>query len=84
MKILWISHDPIRDSIINEQSSSGFWKESLLKLLISDTDKDIKVASPGKNNLKTRSGNYIFRFPLKNVYTSLPKVTLHDLIWISY
>lgn len=82
MRILWISHDPIQDSGINRQSSSGFWKEALLELLVSDRQFVIKVAYPGKNNLKTQSGNYTFNCPVKKIYTSLPKDTLKDLKYI--
>jgi len=53
MKILWISHDPVREPKEFGQSSSGFWKEALLKLLIDNSGISIKVAFPGKKCSKT-------------------------------
>lgn len=78
-KILWISHDPIRESVTESKSSSGFWKEALLQLLITGTDYKIKVAYPKNKYEKTSSGNYTFRFPIKKRYRDLPKSTVEDL-----
>jgi glycosyltransferase involved in cell wall biosynthesis len=80
MKILWISHDPVRESITECDSTSGFWKEALLELLIKETNNEIKVAYPSKKPSKLLSGNYTFRFPKKKRYKNLPKVSKSDLL----
>jgi len=82
MKILWISHDPVREPNEFGQSSSGFWKEALLKLLIDNSGISIKVAFPGKKCSKTHSGNYTFRFTRKKIYNDLPLRTKNDLLYI--
>ncbi len=82
MKILWISHDPVRERNEFGKSNSGFWKESLLKLLINNPDISIKVAYPGRKCFKTASGNYTFRYPKKKIYKDLPLKTKKDLIYI--
>jgi glycosyltransferase involved in cell wall biosynthesis len=79
MKVLWITHDPIREKINEDLSVSGFWKESLLKLLNENDKICIKYAYPGKNFSKLKSGNFTFQFPNRKRYKTLPKITLLDL-----
>lgn len=80
MRVLWISHDPIRISGSDDKSYSGYWKESLLKLLSGKIN--IKVAYPGTVKSKEPNGNYTFRHPIHNTYASIPKSTIQDLKWI--
>lgn len=80
MKVLWISHDPVRLSIKTGLSASGFWKEALLNLLVNSSDITIRIASPGKGRRVFE--NYTFRFPKKKMYHTLPKNTVKDLFWI--
>jgi glycosyltransferase involved in cell wall biosynthesis len=80
IRILWVSHDPVRSSAEKVKSNSGFWKESLLYLLNSNPLLDIKVAFPGKQ--PTRE-SYTFRLPNKSVYVDLPSITCKDLQWIA-
>lgn len=79
MKVLWITHDPIREKINEELSVSGFWKESLLKLLKENDKICIRSAYPGKKFSKLKSGNFTFKFPNKKRHKTLPKITLLDL-----
>ena len=79
IRILWVSHDPVRNSVKNIKSNSGFWKESLLFLLNNNPKFEIKVAFPGKKPTKQ---NYTFRLPTKRVYSDLPSITRKDLLWI--
>jgi len=82
MRVLWITHDPIRAFIGPGQSYSGFWKESLLRLLKSKGAEEISVAFPGKQKMKLSSDSYSFRYPAKKVFHQLPKITIQDLQWI--
>lgn len=82
MRILWITHDPIRPTIGQGHSSSGFWKESLLKLLREKTDNEIIVAFPGKEKTSTAGSTYTFRYTSKKTYKSLPALCESDLLWI--
>jgi len=82
MKVLWISHDPIIIVENDASSSSGFWKEALLKALTELPDLNIKVASPANKFDKTELGEYNFRFPHKKVYRRLPSQTINDLLKI--
>ncbi len=79
IRILWVSHDPVRNSVENIKSNSGFWKESLLFLLNNNPKFEIRVAFPGKKPTKQ---NYTFRLPNKRVYSDLPSITRRDLLWI--
>jgi len=81
MRILWITHDPIRTTIEQGQSSSGFWKESLLKLLKAETGDSIIVAFPGKEKKLIAADTYNFRYPAKKVYHNLSAITEADLKW---
>ncbi len=82
MRILWITHDPIRSFIGKGQSPSGFWKESLLKLLRTETSDTISVAFPGKQREVVDAESYSFRYSTRKIFHGLPGETITDLQWI--
>jgi hypothetical protein len=86
IKILWISHDPIRISSSTSASVSGFWKESLLKVLDSSSTLNIRVAHPGDYSVSKMDSaskdSFQFRIPSKRVYTELPDITVQDMLKI--
>lgn len=82
MRILWITHDPIRTAIGQGHSSSGFWKESLLKLLKEETADEITVAFPGNEKKLVAENTYNFRYHSKKVFKNLPLLSESDLLWI--
>lgn len=82
MRILWISHDPVRNGPAAGNSASGFWKEALLNLLKAETGFDFFVASPGSSRNKQNGNTYFFQYPDNKVFNDLPGVTRTDLEWI--
>ncbi len=82
MRILWITHDPIRTSIEQGHSSSGFWKEALLKLLKEESKDDIIVAFPGKEKKLIAANTYQFRYSAKKTFNDLSVSAKEDLQWI--
>ncbi|MBU6158236.1 MAG: glycosyltransferase [Bacteroidetes bacterium] len=82
MRVLWISHDPVRSHISDNVSSSGFWKEALLTHLSTHSHYQIFVASPGKQLQRSEHHYFSFRFPNHLRYHDLPKKTIADLLWI--
>jgi glycosyltransferase involved in cell wall biosynthesis len=82
LRILWISHDPIRSHLSENGSASGFWKEALLDLLSSHTHYQIFIASPGRQLKRTEHHHFSFRYKNKPRQHDLPKNTVSDLLWI--
>lgn len=79
MRILWITHEPIRQSVLESGSSSGFWKEALYHLLQAEKDLKISLAYPGTGSSNPEKGVYTFRYRNSPLFTDLPAVTRGDL-----
>lgn len=79
VKILWITHDPIRTSVADGASSSGFWKEALLELLQSNPELEITTCFPGTTSKKINDRFYTFRYKPSRIITGLPSRTIRDL-----
>jgi glycosyltransferase involved in cell wall biosynthesis len=78
-KILWITHDPIRTSVNDGASSSGFWKEALLELLQDNPNLQITTCFPGPSCKKINTRFYTFRYQAGKTYDSLPSDSIRDL-----
>jgi glycosyltransferase involved in cell wall biosynthesis len=82
MRILWITHDPIRTDAEKAHSSSGFWKEALFEALKIHTKIELIAACPGNRKEKVNASSYFFRYSNPKLFHQLPSKTKEDLLWI--
>jgi glycosyltransferase involved in cell wall biosynthesis len=82
MKVLWISHDPVRTKPQATGSSSGYWKESLIGLLEGSGKVDVTVASPTRGASLPAGREPTFRIPPARQFIRLDERTRSDLLRI--
>lgn len=82
MRILWISHDPLRREQAAGGSASGFWKESLLECLRPACGHEFFVAAPVRQVMPPAADACRFRVPPATRHVDLSARTRHDLLRI--
>jgi glycosyltransferase involved in cell wall biosynthesis len=82
MKVLWLSHDPVRTGLQATGSSSGYWKESLIGLLEASGKVDIVVASPTRGASLPAGPKPTFRIPPARKFIRLDERTRSDVLRI--